>query len=198
MSSSFLASSPLALSSSSSTVLPARPAASRMASAVLSAVSFAASADFSTGFSSDFSSRFSAVSVRDGFGDAVPGDGLAVSLSGPSKRSLSASPTPSGSSGFLVFVGVGEALGAAAGASAPAAFVLGSALSLADGVVEGFGAVVSPWSPEPVAVADGVGVGDDEFDADGEGSSLGSSERVTQGPGAKGMSELSSASASLG
>lgn len=158
-----------------------------MASAVLSAVSFTVPVTVSTGFSA------APALVSDDFGAAVValGDGLAVSCAGPPRRPLSTSPTPSGSSGFSVAAGDGEALGAAAGALPD------------DGVAEGFGVAVLPWPaslpPAPVvAVSDGDGVFVAEADADGSGDSLGSSERVTQGPGAKGMSVASSASASLG
>jgi hypothetical protein len=159
-----------------------------MASAVLPTVSVT----LSTGLSVDL------VAVSDGFGDAVValGDGLAVPWSDPPRRPLSASPTPSGSSGSFVAVGDGEALGVVADAS-PAEFDV----PLADEVAEGFGVAPSPWSePLPLSPVVSLADGDGDFvaEADGSGDSLGSSERVTHGPGANGMSVASSASASLG
>lgn len=62
--------------------------------------------------------------------------------------------------------------------------------------------MVASSEPPPVSplvsLADGDGVFVSEADADGSGDSVGSSDRVTQGPAAKGMSVASSARASFG
>lgn len=101
-------------------------------------------------------------------------------------------------------MGVGVAEGASAGvspadradvsASVPGAGSLSG--SEAEPLAEGFGVAASSLpdasSFSSFAVADGDGV------AFGDSDSLGSSDRVTHGPGANGMSARSSARASLG
>ncbi|CAM5255765.1 hypothetical protein STANM309S_00046 [Streptomyces tanashiensis] len=135
--------------------------------------------------------------------------GVAVgSLSGPSKRSFRASPTPSGSSGFVDFVGEAVAVGVAAGAGAfcacsrvccaavcPVAVAVG--VGVADGVAGADGVAVAEGVSVGLTVAVAVGLALSSGFAVSVASGVGSSERVTQGPGAKGTS-LSSARASLG
>jgi hypothetical protein len=118
---------------------------------------------------------------------------------------------PSGSSGFLVSVGPGvtegvapgvgvtegDGLVVAGGSVAPAlgSVVASSSVALADGLAPGAGSFSSSGPGVALALCDGSGVGDG--DAAGFSDSAGSSDRVTHGPGAKGMS-FSSATASLG
>jgi hypothetical protein len=126
---------------------------------------------------------------------------------------LIASPTPSGSSGFLLSLSPSLSVGAGLGAAvSPASgslvgsvagavlLALALGLALADGVSPGCGVSVCAGLSGVVPEL-GVAVGDDglaEGDFDSEASGSGVSERVTQGPGAKGFVTWSSASASFG